>query len=398
VPPLPAAVLPTSTSYHPRQRNMSSATLSYPHNELTALVGPPTADNLRVMIDELVANTSAITTSLGGGQHGHSGLVLTATAYAALTTPAPTPFIVPAPPATPTLATMAALVAADANITPSIQMMLYELEKATVDTAVRVETDMRRMVIAAVPPIYLEAFAASTGKAIGQCSVRSMLDHLVATYGIVRAPEVAKEMAKLQSSFNPAEPIEKYWATINGVVAFVTKHRTKPDDTTVIEEILSSFERDGHFRDEVKEWRLKPEAQHILTEFIAAITKVHHLATITAGKAGYHGANAAAAASPTATAAAASSMPVTPPRKPAPAGNTTIIDADNQSKPLTVCYCSVHGMQNANAIKRGGTAHSNKDCPDKTTNAKWIDGATLLDRRGGSNTFVFGRQNPAKDK
>jgi hypothetical protein len=40
---------------------------------------------------------------------------------------------------TPTLATMAALVAADPNMTPSIQIMLYKLEKATVDTAVRVE-------------------------------------------------------------------------------------------------------------------------------------------------------------------------------------------------------------------------------------------------------------------
>jgi hypothetical protein len=69
VPPFPAVAPPTSTTYHPRQRNMSSAMLSYPHNELTALAGPATADNLRVMVDELVANTSAITTSLGGGQH-----------------------------------------------------------------------------------------------------------------------------------------------------------------------------------------------------------------------------------------------------------------------------------------------------------------------------------------
>jgi hypothetical protein len=134
---------PTSTNYHPHQRNMSSAMLCYPHNELTALAGPPTADNLRVMIDELVANTSAITTSLGGRQHGHSGLVLTDTETAALTTPAPAPFIVPAPPTTPALATMAALVAADPNMMPSIQMMLYELEKATVDTAVRVECHSR---------------------------------------------------------------------------------------------------------------------------------------------------------------------------------------------------------------------------------------------------------------
>jgi hypothetical protein len=96
---------------------------------------------------------------------------------------------------------------------------------------------MRRLLIAAYKPIYFEAFAASTGNAISQSSVRAMLDHLEATYGTVHAPEVAKEMAKLQASFSPAEPIEKYWATIKRVIAFAAKHRTAPPDTTVIEEI-----------------------------------------------------------------------------------------------------------------------------------------------------------------
>jgi hypothetical protein len=232
---------------------MVSDSLSYPHDEFTAL-GPPTADNIRILVDQLVANTSAITTSLGGGQHGHSGLVYSAAEYAKLNGPAPavppTPYAVPAPSPAPTMATLAAVYAADNSMTPGIQVTLYEMEKSTIDKANRVETDMRRKVIAAVPPIYLDAFAASEGKAIGQCSVRSVLAHLVTTYGTVRAPEIAKEMAKLQSSFNPANPIEKYWTTINGVVAFVTKHSTAPRDATVIDAILTSFEQDGHFRDE----------------------------------------------------------------------------------------------------------------------------------------------------
>jgi hypothetical protein len=75
---------------------MSSATISYPHSELTAHTGQPTADTLHVTLDELVANTAAIQTSLGGGQHGHSGLVYSAAKYAALATPSPAAYIVPA--------------------------------------------------------------------------------------------------------------------------------------------------------------------------------------------------------------------------------------------------------------------------------------------------------------
>jgi hypothetical protein len=299
---------------------MSSATVSYPHSELTAHTGQPTADTLRITLDELVANTAAIQTSLGGGQHGHSGLVYSAAEYAAIATPSPAAYIVPAQPMFPTPATLAAAVAADANMTPAIQIVLHQHEQAIVDKANTVETDMRRLLVAAYEPVYFEAFAAAQGKAVGQCTVQELMGHLNSTYGAVRAPEIAQQMAKLQTSYNPAEPIEKYWATSNGVVAFATKHSTKPADTTVINEILSSFERDGHFRDEAKAWRLKSDAKHILATFITAITAVHKLATITAGKAGYHGANAATIAPVANAAASAASAPITPPRKPAAPG------------------------------------------------------------------------------
>jgi hypothetical protein len=137
---------------------MVSDTLSYPHDELKALTGPPTADNIHVMVDQLIANTSAITTSLGGGQHGHSGLVYSATEYSTLNGPVPavlpTPYVVPAPPAAPTMATLAAVVAAGANMAPSIQMMLYQQEKAMIDTTIHVKMDMLCKLIATIPPIY----------------------------------------------------------------------------------------------------------------------------------------------------------------------------------------------------------------------------------------------------
>jgi hypothetical protein len=203
---------------------MSSATISYPHSELTAHTGQPTADTLRVTLDELVANTAAIQTLLGGGQHGHSGLVYSAAEYAALTVPPPAAYIVPAQPVFPTPATLAAVVTADPNLTPAIQIVLHQHEQAIVDKANTVETDMRRLLLAAYEPVYFEAFAAAQGKAVGQCSVQELMGHLTSTYGAVRAPEIAQQMLKLKSSYNPAEPIEKYWATINGVVAFATKH------------------------------------------------------------------------------------------------------------------------------------------------------------------------------
>jgi hypothetical protein len=48
-------------------------------------------------------------------------------------------------------------------------------------------------------------------------------------------------------------------------------------------------------------------------------------------------------------------------------------------------------MQNA---KKNG-AHTNKDCPDRATNAAWKDGATLMERLGGSDKIACGRQAAA---
>jgi hypothetical protein len=98
---------------------------------------------LRVTLDELVANTAVLPTSLGGGQHGHSGLVYSTAEYAALATPSPAAYIVPAQPVFPTPATLAAAVTADANMTPAIQILLHQHEQAIVDKANTIETDMR---------------------------------------------------------------------------------------------------------------------------------------------------------------------------------------------------------------------------------------------------------------
>jgi hypothetical protein len=84
-------------------------------------------------------------------------------------------------------------------------------------------------------------------------------------------------------------------------------------------------------------------------------------------------------------------VPVTPVRtaatKKAAPPSTTIHDAET-GRSYNVCYCSVHGMQNA---KKNG-AHANKECPDRTTNTNWKEGATLMERLGGSDKITCGRQ------
>ena len=62
----------------------------FEHTDLSPIHGEPSYESLRVLTNQLKANARSIHTTLGGGQHGHLGLVLTPAQYAILS---PTPYV-----------------------------------------------------------------------------------------------------------------------------------------------------------------------------------------------------------------------------------------------------------------------------------------------------------------
>ena len=83
---------------------MSESKLTVPHPELTVLEpgSVPDAFYVRVLQAELYANAQAIPTTLGGGGHGHLGLITSPADYVRLSGQ-PVAFNIPAPPVAPLL-------------------------------------------------------------------------------------------------------------------------------------------------------------------------------------------------------------------------------------------------------------------------------------------------------
>ena len=72
-------------------RNVNVRDLYFQHRTLTPIVGPPTYASLTTLLVQLKANAHAVPTTLGGGQFGHLGLLLSDACYAII---APnTPFV-----------------------------------------------------------------------------------------------------------------------------------------------------------------------------------------------------------------------------------------------------------------------------------------------------------------
>jgi hypothetical protein len=75
----------------------------FQHKVLTKIHGKPTYESVQNVLTELKANAGSVPTTLGGGQHGHLGLLLSDARYTALAyslpwvTPGnPGPFLPPA--------------------------------------------------------------------------------------------------------------------------------------------------------------------------------------------------------------------------------------------------------------------------------------------------------------
>ncbi len=61
----------------------------FQHKLLTKIHGAPTHETLQNVSTELKANAGSVPSTLGGGQNGHLGLLLSATIYATLANTAP---------------------------------------------------------------------------------------------------------------------------------------------------------------------------------------------------------------------------------------------------------------------------------------------------------------------
>ena len=63
---------------------MNAVIKKLPHRASARIVGEPTYQSINGLLKKLYANDASIPSTLGGGKHGHVGLLMTPTLYATL--------------------------------------------------------------------------------------------------------------------------------------------------------------------------------------------------------------------------------------------------------------------------------------------------------------------------
>jgi hypothetical protein len=329
------------------------AKLDLPHDPLTPLdpSGPLTAQAVLQLRRELYANAEIVNTTLGGGAHGHLGLLMPPDEYQALSA---TPYFVPdAPPPEPlSLLSMARTLPWEHLLTPhrwlswhwlrhdlwthahhwvttTLDLTAPRLTRETWKEAQEFRRRMVSLIVAAVPSEYLEEFA-DRARGYGHAHPRDMLTSLIQSHGKITAADLKANYARLRAPWNPDTPITTLLHNATTCRHFASDGGEPIPDGVLIEAILTAIENSGVLSMAVYNWNRLPEDQHTvprLYEFFKREDKFRH------SEAG------SVKASLTANAAAHTTTASPPSLKP-PA-----------SKPYSQ-YCWTHGL----------TGHTSAEC------------------------------------
>jgi hypothetical protein len=199
----------------------------FQHKLLTKIHGKPSYASLQVLHTELKANAGSVPSTLGGGLHGHLGLLLSATAYATLqptipwVSPAnPGPFV---PPAAGTAAQLDA-----ARTVWSESQQRFEVCQAT-------EKALIAQVVDAVDTIYLRALL---NRHTGQysTSIRDIMNHLFTTYGQLTPQQVRATEAEVYNlHFDISQPVDIIFNAIEDLSALATHANSPISDQQMID-------------------------------------------------------------------------------------------------------------------------------------------------------------------
>jgi hypothetical protein len=191
----------------------------FQHKVLTKIHGLPTYESLQNLSTELKANTSSVPSTLGGGHHGHLGLMLSDARYVALPHSAqwvspgnPGPF---APPDTGT----GPQIEAAKDVWKELKHE-FELCQAT-------EKALIAQVVDSTDPIYLRAML---NRATDQysTSIRALLQHLFTTYGKITPQQVkAKEMELYNMHFDISQPVDTVFNAVDDL-SDLAEHGNSP--------------------------------------------------------------------------------------------------------------------------------------------------------------------------
>ena len=218
------------------------------HPELSRIIGEPTTASLITLLAEVRDNAGSVQTDLGGGAHGHLGLVCTTNTYQALV-PEAEPYVHPENPGH--------LVIIEAILTQyHIAQAKEEHEEAT--RLFREVNSVKRMhiqqIVSVVKPKYLRALRTPGTNKLNH-TVSEISDHLFDTYNDVTPGELCELQARMESlAFPPSEPVGSIISEIIDLAAISEIAKAPMTPTQKINMAYILFSKQHVYKSALRKW------------------------------------------------------------------------------------------------------------------------------------------------
>ena len=166
---------------------------------ITPITGEPNYASLKNLKDQLKANAASIPTTLGGGNHGYLGLILSPSSYMTITT---TPFQEPNYPGQhPTIP------AGTNPATTSAIIRCHTEDLQQWHECKNVITALKNQLLSAIDNIYVHALK---DRHVGYMNqpIHAILHHLFENYGNITPLELEDNNTKMRLNWDPNSPFD----------------------------------------------------------------------------------------------------------------------------------------------------------------------------------------------
>jgi hypothetical protein len=217
------------------------------------ITGEPCYNDIRQLRTVIYENAASYNTPLGGGNHGHLGMVMPALTYDNVSL---TPWVDPPEPAADVIIEQNAPTAAQiakAHRTHS-QALKARREFQNLDRA------LTRVIIEAIEPLYLKPFHGEYIGLLGK-TTKQLLESLITSYGYILPQELEANYAQLSKPYDATqEPLQLLIERFEEATTFASDGQLPIAEGQLINSGIVALKNTGVLERFIDQWTDKPRA------------------------------------------------------------------------------------------------------------------------------------------
>jgi len=258
----------------------------FPVKTLPIIQGAPDYETISSMMQALYGNAASLSTTSGGGAHGHIGLIMTPALYLTLTA---TPFVSPPDPGILPIFPHRATTERREEI-----LHQHKENRRTFDNNTNMDDALKGQIIDAIDDPYLcEVRNKYTGY-LG-VSTRDLLDHLIDRYGKITTADLEANKSRMNEPIDTTQTIDVFFKRIDDCIQYADDGEVPFTPMQILQTTYNAMSTSGHYNDACKIWRKKPAADKTWTRFKRYFAEEYHdlqeQQRVNASQSNFHGAN-----------------------------------------------------------------------------------------------------------